>query len=58
VTPGSPTYDQFVEVRTASERGIVNNNGISSNNQFNYSRRVTQIGMNGRYLFARLQFDF
>jgi iron complex outermembrane receptor protein len=58
VTQGSPTYDQFVEVRTASERGVVNNNGISSNNQFNYSRRVTQIGMNGRYLFARLQFDF
>jgi iron complex outermembrane receptor protein len=58
VTPGSPTYDKFVEVRTASERGIVNNNGISSNNQFNYSRRVTQIGMNGRYLYARLQFDF
>jgi len=58
VTQGSPTYDKFVEVRTASERGVVNNNGISSNNQFNYSRRVTQIGMNGRYLFARLQFDF
>jgi iron complex outermembrane receptor protein len=58
VTQGSPTYDKFVEVRTASERGVVNNNGISSNNQFNYSRRVTQIGMNGRYLYARLQFDF
>lgn len=58
VTVGSPTYDQFVETRTARERGIVNNNAVSSNNQFNYSRRVTQIGMNGRYLFARIQFDF
>lgn len=58
VAVGSPTYDQFVETRTARERGIVNNNAVSSNNQFNYSRRVTQIGMNGRYLFARIQFDF
>jgi iron complex outermembrane receptor protein len=58
VTQGSPTYDKFVEFRTASERGVVNNNGVSSNNQFNYSRRVTQIGMNGRYLFARLSLDF
>ena len=58
VTLGSPTYDQFVETRTARERNITNNNGISSNNQFNYSRRVTQIGMNGRYVFGRIQFDF
>ena len=58
VTQGSPTYDKFVEFRTASERGVVNNNAVSSNNQFNYSRRVTQIGMNGRYLFARLSLDF
>lgn len=58
VTVGSPTYDQFVEVSSASARGIVNNNAVSSNNQFNYSRRVTQIGMNGRYLFARLSLDF
>jgi len=54
----SPTYDQFVETRTAKERGIVNNNAVTSNNQFNFSRRVTQIGMNGRYVFARLQVDF
>jgi len=58
VTLGSPTYDQFVETRTARERNITNNNGISSNNQFNYSRRVTQIGMNGRYVFGRIQLDF
>ena len=58
VTVGSPTYDQFVEVSSASARGVVNNNAVSSNNQFNYSRRVTQIGMNGRYLFARLTLDF
>jgi iron complex outermembrane receptor protein len=47
-----------VETRTAKERGIVNNNAVTSNNQFNFSRRVTQIGMNGRYVFARLQVDF
>jgi iron complex outermembrane receptor protein len=54
----SPTYDQFIETRTAKERNIANNNQVTSNNQFNYSRRVTQIGMSGRYLFARIQMDF
>ena len=58
VLVGSPTYDQFIETQTAKERNIVNNNQVTSNNQFNYSRRVTQIGMNGRYLFARIQMDF
>lgn len=58
VLVGSPTYDQFIETQTAKQRNIVNNNQVTSNNQFNYSRRVTQIGMNGRYLFARIQFDF
>ena len=58
VVPTSPTYDQFVESQTAFQRGIVNNNGISSNNQFNYSRRVTQLGMNGRYLYARIEITF
>jgi len=58
VLVGSPTYDQFIETQSAKERNIVNNNQVTSNNQFNYSRRVTQIGMNGRYLFARIQFDF
>ena len=58
VVPTSPTYDKFVETQTASQRGIVNNNGISSNNQFNYSRRVTQLGMNGRYLYARIEITF
>lgn len=58
VRVGSTTYDQFVETQTAKERNIVSNNQVTSNNQFNYSRRVTQIGMNGRYLFARIQMDF
>jgi len=58
VLVGSPTYDQFIETQSAKERNIVNNNQVTSNNQFNYSRRVTQIGMNGRYLFARIQLDF
>ena len=58
VNVGSPTYDQFIETQTAKERNIANNNQVTSNNQFNYSRRVTQIGMNGRYLFARIQLDF
>jgi iron complex outermembrane receptor protein len=58
VVPTSPTYDKFVESQTAFQRGIVNNNGISSNNQFNYSRRVTQLGMNGRYLYARIEITF
>jgi iron complex outermembrane receptor protein len=58
VSQGSPTYDQFVETRTARERNISNNNGVTSNNQFNFSRRVTQIGMNGRYVFGRIQLDF
>ena len=58
VVPTSPTYDKFVESQTAFQRGIVNNNSISSNNQFNYSRRVTQLGMNGRYLYARIEITF
>jgi len=58
VVQTSPTYDKFVESQTAFQRGIVNNNGISSNNQFNYSRRVTQLGMNGRYLYARIEITF
>ncbi len=58
VNVGSPTYDQFIETQTAKERNIANNNQVTSNNQFNYSRRVTQIGMNGRYLFTRIQLDF
>jgi len=58
VTIGSPTYDQFVETASASARGIVNNNAVTSNNQFNYSRRVTQIGMNGRYVYGRITLDF
>lgn len=58
VTVGSPTYDQFVETSSASARNIVNNNAVTSNNQFNYSRRVTQIGMNGRYVYGRVTLDF
>ena len=58
VVPTSPTYDKFIASQTAFQRGIVNNNGISSNNQFNYSRRVTQLGMNGRYLYARIEITF
>ena len=58
VVPTSPTYDKFVESQTAFQRGIANNNAISSNNQFNYSRRVTQLGMNGRYAYARIEITF
>ena len=50
----SPTYNTFVETRSAKDAGVVNNNGVSSNNQFNYSRRVTQLGMNGRYVFMKV----
>lgn len=31
---------------------------LSNANQFVYSRNVSQFGMNGRYLFARINFDF
>lgn len=58
VLTSSPTYDQLIDPQSAQQRGIVNNNGISSNNQFNYSRRVTQLGMNGRYFYARLEINF
>ena len=51
----SPTYNTFVESRSAKDAGVANNNGISSNNQFNYSRRVTQLGMNGRYVFMKVE---
>ncbi len=58
VDPASGTYDKFVETQTAYQRGVANNNGITSNNQFNYSRRVTQLGMNGRYVFAKIEINF
>ena len=58
VDPTSATYDKFIETQRADQRGVTNNNGISSNNQFNYSRRVTQLGMNGRYVYARLEINF
>jgi hypothetical protein len=51
----SPTYNTFVESKSAKDAGVVNNNGVSSNNQFNYSRRVTQLGMNGRYMFMKVE---
>ena len=31
---------------------------LSNNNQFEYSRNVGQFGMNGRYIFARVNFSF
>jgi iron complex outermembrane receptor protein len=58
VDPTSATYDKFIESQRADQRGIVNNNGVASNNQFNYSRRVTQLGMNGRYIYARIEINF
>ena len=58
IVPTSPTYNTFVETKSAKDAGVANNNGISSNNQFNYSRRVTQLGMNGRYVFLRFEVNF
>lgn len=58
VDPASATYDKFIETQRVDQRGVTNNNGITSNNQFNYSRRVTQLGMNGRYLYARIEINF
>ncbi len=58
VTSTSATYNTFVETKTAQQAGYTNNNGISSNNQFNYSRRVTQLGMNGRYSFIKVEINF
>lgn len=57
VTPTSATYNTFIDSKTAKEGGVVNNNGVASNNQFNYSRRVTQLGMNGRYAFMKLEIN-
>ena len=54
VVPTSPTYNTFIDSKSAKDAGITNNNGVSSNNQFNYSRRVTQLGMNGRYMFLKI----
>ncbi len=31
---------------------------LSNNNQFEYSRNISQFGFNGRFLFARLNFNF
>jgi iron complex outermembrane receptor protein len=58
VNPASATYNQVLEHRTAAQALVANNNGVSSNNQFNYSRRITQIGMNGRYVFGKIELNF
>lgn len=58
VVSTSPTYNTFIDSKSAKDAGITNNNGVSSNNQFNYSRRVTQLGMNGRYVFMKVEVTF
>ena len=55
IVPTSPTYNTFVESKSAKDAAVANNNGVSSNNQFNYSRRVTQLGLNGRYVFMKVE---
>ena len=42
-------FDIFPERNVASE---------SNNDQFVYSRSTSQFGQNGRYVFARLNFNF
>ncbi|MEK7200312.1 MAG: hypothetical protein AAB212_10410 [Bacteroidota bacterium] len=55
VVPSSATYNTIIDTKSAKDAGVTNNNGVASNNQFNYSRRVTQIGMNGRYVFLKFE---
>ncbi len=58
VAPASSTYNTIIDSKSAKDAGVVNNNGVSTNNQFNYSRRVTQLGMNGRYVFLKFELTF
>ncbi len=43
---------------TSATYGTPGTIDLSNNNQFQYSRNVSQFGFNGRFLFARLNFTF
>lgn len=55
---GSTTYNTIIREYNAHLTGISNNDAVTSNNQFNYSRRVSQLNLNGRYLFVKLDVRF
>lgn len=52
------TYNTIIDTKSAKELGIKNDDDLTTNNQFVYSRRTSNIGLNGRFLFARLEFNF
>ncbi|MDI9337789.1 MAG: hypothetical protein QM539_05100 [Alphaproteobacteria bacterium] len=58
VNPSSNTYNSFIRSLSAQEAGVTNNDATSNFNQLNYSRRVSQLGINGRFLFVRLEVRF
>lgn len=55
--PNSSDYNKRVSTKTYRDLGFANSSLITTDNQFNYAIRTTQIGIGGRYLFARLEIN-
>lgn len=58
INSANSTYNTVLKTISAKEAGVANNDAITSNNQLNYSRRISQIGLNGRFVFLRLDIRF
>lgn len=55
----SETYNTIIDKNvTAKDLGIANDDGLTGSNQFVYSRRTSQIGLNGRFVFLRVELNF
>ncbi len=55
---GSSTYNTIIREYSARLTGLTTSDAINSNNQLNYSRRVSQIGLNGRFVFLKFEVKF
>ncbi|MDI9336812.1 MAG: TonB-dependent receptor [Alphaproteobacteria bacterium] len=58
INPNSPTYNTIIRSLNAKDAGQTNNDATSNFNQLNYSRRVSQFGINGRFMFFRAEITF
>lgn len=54
----NPTFRSFTNTTSNLSSAAAPSTDLSNQNQFVYSRAVSQFGQNGRYLFARINFKF
>ena len=55
---GSSTYNKIIREYSARLTGVTNSNSVNTTNQLNYSRRVSQIGLNGRFVYLTFAVNF